>query len=517
MLKDLYLVDISHQFVHDCLRIILIFKLMEITMGRQSADIGVMLPQGFTGSVFFRHVMEKACLKFSGDFAEFSLPSKKAFKKDYAEAVVQFEAARASSESRSEIARFMVDLTQAQLCFRGHGFDGLMSEYMSQEVQVPPLEVIKMYGKEGLIPRVPFRGEMYSVDNLSNLCAILLKEGKMTRQAAEAVVWVSETARVNGGAISLKGQKFVVMGAAAELAPTQLLLAAGATVLWIDVKSPDSLIKSSGSLAGELHYCRGVGNIVQQPLEIKAAIEAFADGDAVHMGLFAYAPGASLEWRLAATMNGIVASLKPSLVKSVSMLVSPTSAAVIQPEDLATSHDTFRGKPIWHKALRMIGQLRQQNSFETKGVAVSRAIVPLQGASYQAAQYVSKILAGESFASFGTNPKKAASQPVKVSVNVAGITKTNSLNHPVFQAAFLGAGKFGVEIFDPATTRTLLNIMNLHDILNLEAGMKNGATLFGQQVHGGVYSRAYALDPMIRVATVIGLAQKPKLLLKLLT
>ena len=485
-------------------------------MGHQSADIGVMLPQGFTGSAFFRHVLEEACHKFSQDFAEFSLPSKKAFKKNYAEAVVQFEAARAASESRSEIARFMVEATQKQLRFRGHGFDGLMSEYLSQEVQAPPLEVIKNLCKGGLIPRVPFRGDMYSVGSLKNLCAVLLKEGKMTRQASEAVVWVSEKARVNGGAICLKGQKFVVMGAAAELAPTQLLLAAGASVLWIDVKSPNSLIKSSGSLAGELHYCRRVGNIVQQPLEIKAAIEAFADGAAVHMGLFAYAPGASLEWRLAATMNGIVASLKPSLVKSVSMLVSPTSAAVMQPEDLATSHDTYQNKPLWHKALRMMGQLRRQNSFETKGVAVSRAIVPLQGVSYQAAQYVSKILAGESFASFGINLKKEAPQPVRVSVNVAGITKTSSLNHPVFQAAFLGAGKFGVEIFDPATTRTLLNIMNLHDILNPEASKNNGARLFGQQVHGGIYSRAYALDPMIRVATVMGLAQKPNLLLKLL-
>jgi hypothetical protein len=56
----------------------------------------------------------------------------------------------------------------------------------------------------------------------------------------------------------------------------------------------------------------------------------------------------------------------------------------------------------------------------------------------------------------------------------------------------------------------------LHDLLNeQEKPQEDISTLFTKQVHGGIYSRGFALDPMIRIATVLGLAKQPKFLLKL--
>ena len=53
-----------------------------------------------------------------------------------------------------------------------------------------------------------------------------------------------------------------------------------------------------------------------------------------------------------------------------------------------------------------------------------------------------------------------------VSANVAPITNTSSLEHPLFQAAFLAARSVEVEIFEPATTRSLSALLWLRDVLD---------------------------------------------------
>ena len=58
----------------------------------------------------------------------------------------------------------------------------------------------------------------------------------------------------------------------------------------------------------------------------------------MHVGLFAYAAGASRELRVAGAMDAIVRSLGTNVVQSVSMLVSPTSpepsrARLLSPAD----------------------------------------------------------------------------------------------------------------------------------------------------------------------------------------
>jgi hypothetical protein len=162
-----------------------------------------------------------------------------------------------------------------------------------------------------------------------------------------------------------------------------------------------------------------------------------------------------------------------------------------------------------------MGQLKQSVSFDVNGIPVARAIVPLQGVSYQAAQYISKILTAEVFATQGID-LQGPPRPLRVSANVAGITKTRSLNHPVFQAAFLGAPTFGVEIFEVPTTQALATLLILHDLLNPQQNPTGDiSALFAKQVHGGIYSRAFALDPMIRIATLMGMVKRPNLLLKM--
>jgi hypothetical protein len=486
-------------------------------MDTQQKSHGVTLPTGQTGSSFLRHLMSQAIERYPEDFSAFHLPTEKSFKKNYAEAVVQFEASRVSSRRRAEIARFIVRSTQEQLQYHGPDFQGPLMEFLHQPAVNVELEEEVLGGESLLSPAVPFRGRTYAGPSLKYLGQNLLAEEKITQSTARALAWIGDFASGQQGQIDLRGQKFVIMGASAELAPTPLLLAAGATVLWIDLQEPTAILAERHKYSGTLVRSRGVNNILLQAREIRASIAAFAQDEPVHIGMFAYAAGASQEWRLAATMNAIIHSLPPACVRSVSMLISPTSAAVIQPEDVSIGYQHSQRPPIWQSILKSVGVLRQSVSFDAQGIPVARAIVPLQGVSYQAAQYISKTLAAEVFATQGV-ALDGAPHAITVSANVAGITKTRSLQHPVFQAAFLGAEAFGVEIFEVPTTRALSTMLILHDLLHPDHKLQQDVSrLFAKQVHGGIYSRAFALDPMIRIATVMGLAQRPQLLLKILS
>jgi hypothetical protein len=123
---------------------------------------------------------------------------------------------------------------------------------------------------------------------------------------------------------------------------------------------------------------------------------------------------------------------------------------------------------------------------------------------------------------FGTSLADESARPITVSANVAGITRTRSLSHPLFELAFSGADKFGVRIFEPETTRALNGLLMLHDLLNPEApgaaaapvasSRDKAAALLSQQIHGGIYTLPWVLEGVIRAAAVLGLSSRPSLL-----
>jgi hypothetical protein len=352
---------------------------------------------------------------------------------------------------------------------------------------------------------LPFEGHTYRGRAALSVIEQLRHAHQLTDSAHEALRWTIEQ-----DSIDLRGERFALLGAGAELAATELLLRAGAEVLWIDLSEPRTWAW------GNITRAPGVGNILERPREIAAAIRAFAADGPVHVGMFAYAPGASKEWRLGAAMNAIVASLAPGMVRSVSLLISPTTPMVLSRETLRAAELRKLNAPSWQRVLARLGLTVEPGALRVEDTHVSLSTVSLQGLSYQAAQYISKIAAAESYAVYGSH-----GTPLAVSANVAGVTRTRSLSHPLFAAAFLGAAQFGVRIFDPATTRALSGLLMLHDLLNpgrpvarASSDTARAEALLGQQVHGGIYGLPWALEGVIRVAAVAGLASHPGLLLE---
>jgi hypothetical protein len=482
------------------------------------------LPTGHTGSSFFHHVLHEAVQRYPQVLADAALPDDpRVFKRGYGEALVRFEAARAACEARVDIARFIARRTLEQLTYgHGEGSEPLL-QYLASPVEPPALTRTDFPATPGLVPEVPFEGRRYRGAELTELADVLQSRHHMTNAAADALRWVARQSTGEGGGLDLTGQRFAVLGAGAELAPTPLLLAAGAEVLWVDLADPAVRLGDGAGLAGALYRSDVARDLLAAPREVAAAIRGFAEDGPVHLCMFAYAAGASQEWRLGAAMNAIARSLGAEHLRSISLFVSPTTAAGVQPEDVTAAAERLRQRPAWQSALRAVGALPTPGHHVHGEATVARAIVSIQGLSYQAAQYVSKICAAESYAVHGLSLDDGHAAPLTVSSNVAGITNTRSLAHPVFQAAFVGAPAFGVQIFEPSTTRALSGLLIFHDLLNPQApgaaGRESSSPgqrareLLSQQVHGGIYCLPYVLENAIRAAAVIGMARRPSVLL----
>jgi hypothetical protein len=487
------------------------------------SEQGVVLPQGHTGSSFFHHVLQQAVAAYPAALGSARLPvDAKTFKRDYRDALVRFEAARVAAQERVEIARLIANRTQDELAYAGERGTIALAEHMAEEVAPPALHTLENRpSAPGLVPVVPFEGKRYVRREILGLCERMVEHKQMTHAALAAARFIIELIEERGGSLDLRGERFALLGAGAELAPTPLLLRAGARVLWVDVAEPSARLTRDDE-AGELIVSEA-RDLLRAPNQVAAALARFASEGPIHVGMFAYAAGASREWRLGAAMNAIVRKLDPSQVRSLSFFVSPTMPASVQPEDAAASIDKLAAAPGWQAIARGLGLLPTPGHLKNDGACIARGIVSIQGLSYQAAQYVSKVAAAETFAVYGIAPSHNGHRsPVIVSANVAGITNTRSLAHPLFQAAFIGAPRFGVRIFEPATTRALSGLLILSDLLNPSAPGQpstladrprdKASALLSQQVHGGIYSLPYELESAIRVAAVAGMAQRPSVL-----
>jgi len=484
------------------------------------AQVGVSLPEGATGSSLLFQTLTSAAAAFPEALAPAGLPAKaRDFKAGYGPALVRFEAARQASGQRVEIARHLARETQAALRFVEGDRALSFLEYMAEPAEPLATQPVSLPGGAGAPIEVPFDGRIYEGRDVLGLIDQMTASYLLTDAAARAIRWTVE--HFGGGKIDLTGRRFALLGAAAELSPARALLHAGARVLWIDVAPPPQALLDDASLAGELVVPDVPGDLMRRPREVRATIAAFAEDGPVDVGMFAYAGGASQEWRLGASMNGIVRGLDRSQVASVALWISPTTAATVQPEDLRAAQARIGSRPAWQALMAAAGMLPTPGYHAQGETHIAKAIVPIQGASYQATQLISKVTAAECYATGGLS-LDGDGPPVPTSANVLAITKTRSMGQPVFAAAFLGAPRFGVRIFDPETTRALSVLLLCHDLLNPKAPgaaathvdnpVAKAAATLSQQIHGGIYGLPYELYPAIRAAALLGIGMRPSML-----
>ncbi len=466
----------------------------------------VSFPAGQTGSRLLRGALAEAIAAHPDAFAGLSLPAGgRAFKRALGEVLVDFEARRLASPDRLPVARRLAGF----LAERVQLGDAPLSEALAAAPEASePVEVAGT-ARPGWIPRIRWAGDVYEGAAIGALADRMQEEGQLAAPAADGLRWTA--GHLLQQPVDLSGRRFALLGAGAELAPTPYLLEAGARVLWVDREPPAGL--APGTFGGVLAHVPGALDLLRHTPAIAAAVAREAEAGPVHLGLYAYAPGKGRELLLTAAMNAVAEHTAPA---SIGLLISPTTPGRIHPGCRAARQARRERLPSWQRALVAVGALQARAAHLHDGVEVSRAIVGLQGPTYQAAQYLTKMMAAEAW---------AADRPsVRVSASTAGITHTRSLEHPLFLAGFEGAPAFGIHVFEPEQTRVLTTLLWLHDLLRTDALAQTApepearaARVLEQVIHGGVRTTPFLLDPTIRAAAILGLSRRPSLLGRLVT
>lgn len=473
---------------------------------RSTDGARVALADGQSASAILHSVLQATAQQYP-DLGD--VPGLAQFRKGYDDAVCNFELNRLKSDKRLEIAWFACQAMRKHLVWQDDGQVIPLKEHVAQAATSLPMATHVGPRAGDANPGWPvsmvYRGQRWDAAQFATLGAEMAQRGIISRGAAEALNWLQQN--LPGGQLDLRGRKVVVIGAGAEMASTRLWLRAGAQVLWLDVAPPPQEWLDDAELSGTLVWPTEATDLLTQPARIRATIEAFAADGAVDLALYAYAPGQAREVLLTGVMNEIVNSLPAPLIASVTLLVSPTTPSALDQGDFDFITQRIAQRPAWEKVLDGIGLLGGTPAYQgVPPVAVPRTVVQIQGASYQAAQYLGKLLIAECWASLGQLDATAAA-PLRVSANTAAITKTRSLDHPVFAAAFGGAAAFGVETMTPRQSRTLNGLLAVHDWLQSEAPEPGTV-----RVHGGIHTLPYPLGTALRIAAAIGFARSPRLL-----
>lgn len=362
---------------------------------------------------------------------------------------------------------------------------------------------------------LPVRGVPLAGAALAAQLSRWVESGVMEPSAAAAVRTVAEHPEW----LSLPGHSVVCLGAAAEIGPVRPLLAWGATVAAVDLPGRerwDHLITTAATSAGALVFPvhGGDGDVVERAgadllTELPALIEWVCGlgsglGSGLVIGNYTYADGGA-HVALAAASDALataVRATRPEL--TLAFLATPTDVFAV-PSDAAAAAATAyadRGVPArWIGP--PLGVLSRGRALRPNypnppddGPAVHDAIVRQQGPNYALAKRIQRWRA--------TTDLMAGR---RVSINLAPPTRTRSvLKNRALAAAYAGAHRFGVEVFEPETTRVLMATLLVHDLMAEPRSWVHPWQLEADQaVHGGLWRTAYAPRGALPLAALAGL------------
>ena len=289
------------------------------------------------------------------------------------------------------------------------------------------------------------------------------------------------------------------------MGPLPALTAWGAHVLAIDLPSPDVQERVAQVARAGAGTVEAVGLDLTRDLPAALAwLEAHAGAERLALGMYAYANGGG-HVRVTAAADVLAARLlgeRPGT--ALAFLATPTDTFLVGPEVVARARAKWAQRRVRAVAQLPLRQISRGALFKPsygdagEGWGVADALIPQQGPNYALAKRLQRwrgMLARE------------AGHPV--SFNVAPATWTRSVTqNRVLAAAYAGAHRFGIEIFDAPTTRTLMAALLVHDLQHgPEAGPDaHPETLFAEgAAHGGLWRAAYEPRSVLGIAALAGL------------
>lgn len=363
---------------------------------------------------------------------------------------------------------------------------------------------------------LPYHGERLRGDALRRRLDSWVGAGVVEPGCAEAV----RTVMAHPEWLALPDHTVVVLGAGAEMGPLPALMRWGARAAAVDL--PDRgiwarMLRTARAGAGRLVVPvpgdEPDGDAPDGDLDGRAGADLLAEAAAVAdwaaglsgqpvVGNYVYADGAT-NLRVSSAVDALTVRLQRQRPDTaLAFLATPTDVFAVPADAVAQSVGAYAGRSTTAKLLgrplRTLSGGRLLRRAYVPGVdpGVNDSMIPMQGPNYALAKRLQRWRACV-----------ARDAGATVSLNVAPPTRTRSVvRNRALAAAYAGAGRFGVEVFEPATSNVLMAALLVHD-LNTGGGPAHEHPWQDEAyaaVHGGLWRIPYAPRSALGLAAVLG-------------
>jgi hypothetical protein len=373
---------------------------------------------------------------------------------------------------------------------------------------------------------IPYRGERLSGDALLRRLEAWVAAGVIEPSCADAV----RTVAAHPDWLPLPGRTIVVLGAGAEIGPLPVLLSWGARAIGVDLPRPfiwervlDMARRSAGTLlvpvAGrgpDQAQAEASGQALAQAssalaqgagLDLTGDVPTIADWLAsvdgpLVLGNYVYADGAA-NVRVASAVDALTVRLQGSRSDvALAFLATPTDVFAVPADAVGQAVSTYLSRSLtarlggWPLHTLSGGRLLRRAYPPGADPGICDSLVQQQGPNYALAKRLQRWRA-----------TVARDGGATVSLNVAPPTRTQSvLKNRVLAAAYEGAHRFGVEVFEPGACKTLMAALLVHD-LHTGGGPAQAHPWQDEAhsaAHGGLWRGAYAPRSALGLAAVLG-------------
>ena len=368
---------------------------------------------------------------------------------------------------------------------------------------------------------LPYHGERLRGGALLRRLEAWAGDGVIEPSCADAVRTVTQHPEW----LRLPGRTIAVLGAGAEVGPLPSLLSWGARVIAVDLPRPaiwerllDTARRGGGTLLVPIAHDNGdqrPAGTSDEDIAERAGLNLITDVPAVAdwlaavdgplvLGNYVYADGAA-NVRLAAAVDALTMRLQAGRDDvSLAFLATPTDVFAVPAEAVAQSARAYaarsRAAKLAGRPLRALsgGRLLRRAYVPGADPGINDSLVLQQGPNYALAKRLHRWRA-----------VVARDGGATVSMNVAPPSRTQSVvKNRALAAAYAGAHRFGVEVFEPATCKVLMAALLVHD-LHTEGGPAHAHPWQNEAhaaAHGGLWRMAYAPRSALGLAAVLGYA-----------
>lgn len=346
--------------------------------------------------------------------------------------------------------------------------------------------------------RIPYRGKQLIGADVDRQLDDWLAHDVIEPSCAEAV----RTVAAHPEWLDLSDLTFVAIGAGAQMDPVSSLLSWGAEVIAIDLPRPatwDRLQSLAVAGSGRLHAVRA--DVTAAPGAVVQHLrERDLRGRSMIIGNYVYAAGAA-HVLVSAAVDAVTAEIvRQRTDAALAFLGTPTDVYAVPPEVVAAAERAYsRSGPMRtaRPALRTLSRGRLARRHYLPGAPVpgiTDSLVLQQGPNYALAKRIQRWRA-----------TAARADGVPVSFNVAPPSRTTSVvSNRLLRAAYDGAHRFGVSIFDPETSNALMATLLIHDLRNPRPHDHPWQYEADAAAHGGLWRQGYVPRSVLGLAVGVG-------------